>query len=231
MTTSLCKASRVYETVPDDSQIQGHIKLVHFVRHAQGEHNVAGEADPARGYLREDLVDASLTDLGLKQCNTLRSTPQTIKSVARSKLVLVSPMNRTLQTAQACFNGLVNCPWIALETLREQTGMHPCDRRSSKSELQSKYPTINFENIVHENDPLYFNFTNCREPTDQVTARGLEFLKWLKTIPEDEFIVVSHHRYLYCLFTEAIQIHPVVDESPHFSNCEMRSYLLDLSNL
>jgi len=70
--------------------------------------------------LREDLVDASLTDLGLKQCSTLRSTQNVVKTVARSKLVLVSPMNRTIQTAYACFHGLVNCPWIAIESLREQ---------------------------------------------------------------------------------------------------------------
>lgn len=78
---------------------------------------------------------------------------------------------------------------------------------------------------------MYYNFTDFREPLTQVASRGLEFLRWLKSIPEDDVIVVSHHRYLHCLFTEAIQVHPPVDESPHFSNCEMRSYLLDLSNL
>ena len=30
-------------------------KKIHFVRHAQGYHNVAGETDPIFGYLREDL--------------------------------------------------------------------------------------------------------------------------------------------------------------------------------
>jgi broad specificity phosphatase PhoE len=47
---------------------------VHFVRHAEGEHNVAGREDPQFGYLREDLEDAKLTAEGVEQCRRLRSS-------------------------------------------------------------------------------------------------------------------------------------------------------------
>ena len=85
----------------------------------QGEHNVAGEADPINGYLREDLVDASITQYGIDQCISLRKSIDSSR-VLKSQLLLVSPMKRTLQTAFTCFEGLISCPWIALESIREQ---------------------------------------------------------------------------------------------------------------
>jgi hypothetical protein len=39
-------------------------KIVHFVRHAQGHHNVAGLLDPVNGYLKDEFEDAGLTELG-----------------------------------------------------------------------------------------------------------------------------------------------------------------------
>ena len=84
-------------------------------------HNVAGQEDPVNGYLREDLVDATLTEVGIDQCKQLRSSSE-IESVMSSQLLVVSPMRRTLQTASTIFDGLLKCPWIALEYIREQVG-------------------------------------------------------------------------------------------------------------
>ena len=84
-------------------------------------HNVAGQEDPVNGYLREDLVDATLTEVGIVQCKQLRSSSE-IESVISSQLLVVSPMRRTLQTVSTIFDGLLKCPWIALEYIREQVG-------------------------------------------------------------------------------------------------------------
>jgi len=44
-----------------------------------------------------------------------------------SALLVVSPMNRTLETAALCFPSLVHkIPWVALEALREQVGYNTC---------------------------------------------------------------------------------------------------------
>ena len=43
-------------------------KTLHFIRHAEGEHNVVGEKDKS-AYLREDLIDAVLSSHGFNQCS------------------------------------------------------------------------------------------------------------------------------------------------------------------
>lgn len=60
----------------------------------------------------------------------------------------------------------------------------------------------------------------------------MQFLQWLRDRPEDEVVVVSHHAFLFQLFSNLILVDPpVASENDHFSNCEMRSYVLDLSNI
>ena len=100
-------------------------KKIHFVRHAQGYHNVAGETDPIFGYLREDLEDALLTDLGKKQCEDLSNSinDDVFKKI---QVILVSPMRRTIQTALYSFPKQVKNPkiiFLANENIREQTGL------------------------------------------------------------------------------------------------------------
>ena len=113
-----------------------------------------------------------------------------------------------------------------------KTGKHPCDRRSTKTELKALFEFVDFDGIADEVDPLYYNYPVSREPVEHVHKRGESFLRWLKEREESEIIMVSHHAFLFRLFTGVIEIDPPVEgESEHFSNCEMRTYALDLSNV
>ena len=115
---------------PDDFH-----KTVHFVRHGQGIHN---EAADRKGcgctchvdgdscvYVDEAILDARLTELGVSQAKGLLplSTPLELD------LVVVSPLNRAIQTA---LHGFSSCsaPFLAHEDCREQMGQHICDKRN-----------------------------------------------------------------------------------------------------
>lgn len=113
------------------TRAQGNRKRLHFVRHAEGYHNLYGEANHDE-YLREDLEDAILTPKGRSQCAALAEEVQASGAVANAQLLVVSPMNRTLDTALYSFPFLKGkVPWIAVEALREQVNKehkhNPCE--------------------------------------------------------------------------------------------------------
>lgn len=209
-------------------RIQNGDKIIHFVRHAEGEHNVAGREDPLKGYLRPELEDAILTKQGIDQCKQLHSkTQDKLQSV---ELLVVSPMNRTIQTAMHSFPQFVNTlPWIAVESVREQTGLHPCDRRKPIAVHKVNYSHVNFDHIDSNEDPIYSKYI-LREPDNDVAARGREFIQWLKARPEKEIIVVTHSAYLRHLFNKVLDIESEADRE-HYQNCEMRTYVLRADSL
>jgi broad specificity phosphatase PhoE len=204
---------------------QTSIKTIHFVRHAEGHHNVAGKKDPLFGYRNEDLEDATLTEIGYEQCRLLKESNEEV--VKNAQLLVVSPLRRTMQTATHSFPQLQGkIPWVAVECLRERTGLHPCDRRKSISEHQEHFNFIDFSEIKEDKDPLYYKFI-LREPDHDVTLRTRQFMEWLKNRPEDEIIVVSHHGYLMNLFQNSIvTTEPNKNEKP-FENCEIRSFVVN----
>lgn len=222
-------------------------KVIHFVRHAEGEHNVAGQVPG--GYLREDLEDAILTDLGDRQCQELHSkvfhwhVPTAAEEQAavakdphlqqhpihpsRADLLVVSPLNRALSTASQSFEWLQGrIPWVALECVRETTGLHPCDRRKHIGEHIIGYPHVGFDLIEHEEDILYPQFKTKREPMDHVVSRGQEFIQWLRGRTEDNIIVVTHSSFLQYFFLGVVGVSE--EEFKWFENCELRSFHYNL---
>mmetsp|Transcript_17157 Transcript_17157/g.23700 ORF Transcript_17157/g.23700 Transcript_17157/m.23700 type:complete len:300 (-) Transcript_17157:149-1048(-) len=84
-----------------------HTKVLHFIRHGQGEHNVAviGGGGDHSIYKSWDYEDAQITKIGWDQALAVKAHlfQQTIPLPI--ELVLVSPLTRTLQTAVAVFGG------------------------------------------------------------------------------------------------------------------------------
>lgn len=221
---SQCEASENKQYFAHRLNDESKTKIVHFVRHAEGHHNVAGKIDPLFGYRREDLEDATLTELGIEQCKNFRES--NTKSFAQAQLLVVSPLRRTMQTATHCFPHLKEeIPWVAVECLREMTGLHPCDRRLSITEHKKHFNHIDFSEIQEDADPLYYKYT-LREPKADVTRRTQQFMEWLKERPETEIIVVTHHGYMMNLFHNSIKTtEPEKDDTP-FENCEIRSFTI-----
>lgn len=214
--------ARVY-TGKTDHTLKPNEKIVHVVRHAEGYHNVAGKIDPAFGYLRESLEDAELTDNGINQCKTLaKKVENAVKNV---EMIVVSPLNRTMQTVKYSFPYLLGkVPCIAVEEIRETTGMHPCDRRLSIRHHKPRYEFVNFDEVSHDDDPLYYQYM-LREPQVHVIQRAMKFIEWLKHRPEKEIIIVSHGNYLHTFFSKVIVPNDPNDKT-YFNNCEMRSFIV-----
>ncbi|XP_025014027.2 phosphoglycerate mutase-like protein 1 isoform X2 [Ricinus communis] len=208
----------------------GHSKILHLVRHAQGTHNVAGEKDHDALFSPE-FFDAQLSPLGLQQVVNLRNRIQDSGLLKKIDLVITSPLSRAMQTAIEVFghekSGLKCPPITAVELCRERFGAHPCDKRRTIIEAQSLFPQIDFSLIESDEDNLWK--ADVREPDEEVAARGLKFMSWLKTRQEVEIAIVTHNRFLqHTLNALTIDSHPSVKTEicKEFGNCELRSMVL-----
>lgn len=217
-------------------------KVVHFIRHGQGHHNVFGAEWALAGKLGNAYSDvgcpqdAELTVLGLSQAaalqpvlkDVLSSTPASISS--SSVLVLVSPMRRAIQTALAAIEGESSLDQVyALELLHEQAGLHVCDKRLTKSELKTYFPKVNFDWIETEDDPLWGDGSK-RESPESVLRRSYAFLMWLRERPEKQIIVASHSAFLCVTFACILKFGDDVPQdglNGWFRTGEMRSVMLD----
>lgn len=228
-------------------------KIIHFVRHAQGYHNVVGEHD-YEAYMSYDYMDASLTPLGWDQVVKLRKHLERINLTRKVELVVTSPLMRTMQTAVGAFGGPTyaegeslpplmvqnvggsnrsavsssGCPpFMAVELCREHLGVHPCDKRQSISTYRTLFPSIDFSEVERDDDTLWK--PDIRETSSDLIERGTRFLEWLSRRKEREIAVVSHSGFLTHLLSIWGQdcSAPIQKELRHgFNNCEMRSIVL-----
>ena len=149
----------VCEAVADDAVAGPGQKIVHFVRHGEGVHNVAQRewrsaaswdgmsepytlvTDPQGRY-----IDAELTPRGKQQAAALQART----ALLHPQLLVVSPMRRATQTALIAFEHHVargNLPVLANELCHETAGKHTCDKRLSKTALSASFPNVNYDAV------------------------------------------------------------------------------------
>ena len=194
-------------------------KRIHFIRHAEGTHNVNRE------YKNIINLDARLTELGEKQCKDLAEELIDRRILQTSELVVTSPLTRCLQTALLSFPSLAEAtnepnavnskatkiPFVAHESIRE-TVNYACDRRRRISELEPHYhERICFRHIEHDHDELWESYVRRvgtpeeydkhRESAElhTVANRGRDFFDWVRERPEQEIIVCTHSAFLRCI--------------------------------
>ncbi|KAK1944153.1 Phosphoglycerate mutase-like protein 1 [Phytophthora citrophthora] len=127
--------------------------------------------------------------------------------------VVVSPLSRAIQTAQNFFakDQVPETPFVCIESCREILGWHTCDKQRSVSELQLKFPDVDFSAIKSEDDTLW-----------TLTHREKEFLLELfNEIPEKNVAVVTHSGFMgsVCAVVLGVRIHP--------ANCEVIPLVLE----
>ena len=220
--------------------------LIHFVRHGEGEHNLAQrkwrenpswdgvsepytlETDPTFVYL-----DPSLTSAGREQALTLRTdirkrnmSPDETSPI-RPQVLFLSPLRRATQTGLAAFEDLLLSSGgpireiLANELLHETSGKHTCDKRRSRTDLSKEFPRVSYELVKSEEDPFWGD-GRTREPWTGVAERAARFLAWLvRHRSEREVAVAAHSGFLAAMFVAVLD-----QDDGWFRTGEMRSVRL-----
>ncbi|TGO62405.1 hypothetical protein BOTNAR_0114g00030 [Botryotinia narcissicola] len=192
---------------------------LHFVRHAQGFHNLCTA--------NHTLPDPLLTDLGKAQCTTLS---QTFPSPEKITHIVASPLRRTLYTALYSFPSAIarGIKVIALPEIQE-TSTFPCDTGSAPAALAEEFAGSVDLGLVHEG----WNSKSGRWASNApaIEKRAREARVWLRELGlraekegmEDVNIVVVTHGGFLHYFTDDWEDSSLF-VGTGWTNTEFRSY-------
>jgi broad specificity phosphatase PhoE len=209
-------------------------KIIHFQRHGQGYHNLMGEIlrdagvkldidsrDPKiNPWIRPEIVDSPLTELGKEQCHDRRPEAATLNP----QLVVVSPLLRAIQTAKITFGAhdRSEIPWVAHEGCREELGVLVCNQRRPLSQIQADYPGLQFHGDMSEEDTLWN--PHQRESGTSKSDRIYQFLvDFVAQRPEQELAVVGHSAWLFHMCNAVVDCGEDTDLTSWFLTSEVRS--------
>ena len=174
-------------------------KTLYGIRHGEAWHNVLYPALGEGAWL--DYQDTSLTTTGMTQAVQNRGL--------HADLVFVSPLMRTLQTAELMFP---KTPKIALECLKEYPQAEElCNKRSPRNALQDLFPNIDFENLKSEEDQSF----GKQDPHLLMERNCLEIRQRVKYRPEHTIALVTHSSWLKIYMGADIGGEELWDELDH----------------
>lgn len=143
--------------------------------------------------------DAKLTELGIQQAkdNNKAWKEQIEKGVPLPQVYYASPFTRALDTMQYTWQDIKKRegvkPPLVLEDLREDIGVHTCDKRETRSFTQNRFPTVVIEDGFTEQDELWKpDYRETHAEHDERTRRFLDFLFGLDFDSDDD----SYHTYV-----------------------------------
>lgn len=171
-------------------------KLLYCIRHGTAQHNVRYKEVGEKAF--HEQMDTKLVSEGISEAINLSKTWDNIYDI---ELVVVSPLSRTLKTAQLIFKEH-NVPIMVLEDLIE----HPqhkeiCNKREKKNTLQLNYPNFDFSNIQ---ESAIWN-DEKEETHNDLKKRCLNIKKWLSNRSETKICIVSHSSFLQMFITDDIK--------------------------
>ncbi|EDQ90263.1 uncharacterized protein MONBRDRAFT_24542 [Monosiga brevicollis MX1] len=219
-----------------EAEVRAHME-VSFVRHGEGYHNLAATKmghgctclndmpAPDCPYINPDIVDPALTSLGEDQARANTGTAATLGV----EHVYCSTLQRAIQTALLGFEAVPNVRFMAIESAREQSGMHHCDQRRTRTAIHQQFPDLQLEPDLPEADELW---KTEREPKVALAARCTATLRTLAADPSPRVALVTHSSFLLTLFQAILVLEDVPDHlRTWFSTGEVRTLCLNLTNL
>ncbi len=175
-------------------------KHVYCIRHGKAQHNVNYEVHGSKAFYDPNFVDTLLVEEGYQQAEQLR---ETWTDISKIELVIVSPLQRTLQTACEIFKN-TSIPIISLDFVREfPLGKHTCNKRSSLKYLQSKYPTIQFVDFHTDNDEVWLS--HREETIDELNIRIQKLKNYILQRPETHIAFVNHSSFMGQMIDKTIR--------------------------
>lgn len=229
-------------------------KLIHFIRHGQGYHNLLGEVSREYGavfsetgeyeiavnencpYMLPSIQDPPLTATGRHDAKLLRPQVETLDV----ELLVTSALRRASETMLIGFHDILQAKdsmaFIAHEGCREQCGVFLCDKRSDISDYKEdlRYSLIDYSLIPSDEDG-HWKPTE-RESMLEMSYRAEKFFFWLlHERPEREIVVGTHSAWLMAVFNVVLDTDSATDTAGNscaeklqsmFATGEMRSVLL-----
>ncbi|KAH6956947.1 hypothetical protein HG530_002475 [Fusarium avenaceum] len=185
---------------------------IHFVRHAQGFHNLSIE--------NEQMQDPDLTPLGEKQCAALREEFPHHDKLTK---LFASPMRRTVYTCLHAFGTEELKPITALPVFQEVSA-NPCDTGSPVAKVQAEFQGIADYSKVEESWTDKGPQSEYEPTLEKLTARGLKARKTLRdcVIGDEHIVVVSHGGFLHFMTDDWYGVPE--GTATGWANCEYRSY-------
>lgn len=155
-----------------------------FIRHGQGEHTL----DLPKSLHNPDPV---LTEEGIIQAKTLKNH----FPLSESDVIIVSPIRRTLQTAQIWSEGIkcqkIISPLVSPRMFPQNPEWHtlPCDEILTKEIIKDDFNDFYLEEELSYEWWLK-GINKLPEKEFEVIAEG--FLEWCKHIGNKKIYIVSH---------------------------------------
>lgn len=192
-------------------------KTIHFIRHAQAQHNATGD---------HSIPDPRLTAEGVRQAQRIKDgIPADV--LAHLELIVCSPMRRTIQTTLLAFHRQIEWQGVPVKLsadLQEKNG-HPCDTGSPQSILLSEFPQLEKE-INELPVSWYLKQGDYASDRASLEKRAAKFTSWLLSRPEKIIVVVSHNGFLEYLVGN--EFWTSSGTAPNgFENAEVKSFSLD----
>ena len=188
--------------------IKKQLKNILCIRHGRAVHNVLSDKIGDKAYFLKESYDAPLVEEGILQAKELGNNSKQLKNI---DIVFVSPLTRTLQTAENIFEKNQKVKIVALDKIKEfPQGIDICNKRRNRIELKEKFKKVDFSLLDSDSDQMWRE--DRYEKVEELKERIDEFKKFVMNENDNNIAIVSHNNFLKELL---------------FQNCDDETFILD----
>ena len=187
------------------------MKNIICIRHGKAFHNVLSDKIGEKAFSLKESFDAPLVEEGILQAKELGKNSKQLKKI---DIVFVSPLTRTLQTAENIFKKNKIVRIVALDKIKEfPQGIEFCNKRRNRIELKEKFKKVDFSLLDSDSDQMWRK--DSYEKIEELKERIEEFKQFIINENYNNIAIVSHNNFLKELL---------------FQNCGDETYNLDHCN-